>query len=124
MKDIRLKHSDRPDRWDWSFTWNDVDVVRGDRQLVNAVQHSILLRRGELLQEVYSTKGCTAHDNIYTLNNENEQTLATTSIETAVKEVEGVYDVQCILEKGEAYENNIKLRILTDEMQEVTINGI
>lgn len=124
MNDIRLIHTTEPHKWDWAFGWNDVDVVRGDLQLVNAVKHAVLLRRGELLQEVYSTKGCTVADHVYRANSDVEREEEAQSIEIAATSVNGVYSAECTLHDGEEYESNIELHLLTDTMEEVIIREI
>ncbi len=124
MNDIRLRSTVIPDKYDWSFNWNDVDVVRGNMQLVNAVKHAVLLRPNELIQEAYQDKGCQAHNYIYHGNSENERTLEAGAIETSAKSVKGVYTAKCTITENEEYESNIQLKLLTDDMEELEVNEL
>ncbi len=124
MNDIQLRETTKGGKYDWNFGWNDVDTVRGTMQLVNAVRHAILLRRGELSQDLYTDKGCEAHEYIYKGNSTEEQEQEAKIIENTVESVSGVYDATCKLTTNTELETNIELNIITEEYEEVNINGI
>lgn len=124
MNDIRLRETTQQGKYDWSFGWNDLDVVRGNMQLVNAVRHAVLLKPDELSQEVYTDKGCEAHDYVYRGNSSVEREQEEQIIENTAKEVSGVYDARCTLPDHDDYENNIELTLITEQYEEVEIDGI
>ena len=124
MNDILLTHGPDPGTWDWSFGLNDVNVVRGNMQLINAVKHAVLLHPNELIQDAYIGKGCTIHDYIYTGNTEAERELEAGAVETTAKSVDGVYDAQCTIASTDEYEASIQLKLITEDMEEVTVDGI
>ena len=61
MKDILLKRTSRS-TYDWDFMFDDVKVCNGNKQLIQAVKHAVLLRPDELAPEIYNGKGCKVHD--------------------------------------------------------------
>ena len=124
MNDIKLKHADTPGQYDWSFNWNDLEVVRGDMQLINAVTHAVMLKPAELIQEIYQNKGCAAYNYIYHDDLLNNHELEAGAIETSAKSVEGVYDVKCNVEADNDYDINIELKIITDKMEELEVNEL
>ena len=124
MNDIRLMKTGLEEKYDWVFNHEDLETIRGKQQLVNAVRHAVLLRPDELIQEAYQTKGCTAHNHIYAANSTSGQSQVCGEVETAAKSVNGVYNARAVVAEGDLYDARIQLTILTDDMEEVTIDEI
>lgn len=125
MNDIRLIKQNTPDeKYDWSFEFNDLDIVRGKMQLVNAVRHAVLLRPGELVQDPYQLHGCMAHDYILLGNTTNGQVQVCNHIEACAKEVQGVYNATARVAEYTDEDFKVTLTLITDEMEEVTLNEI
>lgn len=124
MNDIRLIKTGLEEKYDWVFNHEDVETIRGKSQLVNAVRHAVLLMPGELIQEAYQNKGCTAHDHIYSANTVSGQTQVCGEVETAARGVDGVYNAHATVADSDIYDARIQLTILTEDMTEVTIDEL
>ena len=125
MNDIRLnKINGFEEKYDWNFGFNDLDVCRGNSQLVNAVRHAVLLRPGELLQESYQGRGCEAHTHALKANTPTGEQLVLRSIEASAKEVDGIYSAQASVIEKDDKTTRIQLDLMTTEMEEVTIYEI
>ena len=125
MNDIRLIKQNTPDeKYDWSFEFNDLDIVRGKMQLINAVRHAVLLRPGELVQDPYQLHGCPAHDYILLGNTTNGQIQVCNHIEASAKEVQGVYNATARVAESTDEDFKVTLTLITDDMEEVTLNEI
>lgn len=123
MKDIKLKHTPVSGEYDWDFGWNDLEVVRGINQLINAVRHAVLLHEGELIQEMYQGKGCNAYEYNYIGNTTQKQMNVCSQIENAAKSVDGVYDAKAtVLSDVDDMESQIQLELLTSDMEEVVMD--
>lgn len=126
MNDIQLLKTGMgiEEKYDWSFNHNDINIIRGNRQLVNAVRHAILLRQGELAQEIYQNKGCNAYEYKYDGNTRSGQIQLCGEIESAAKSVHGVYNATATVVEDGVADTRIQVDIITTSMEEVTVDGI
>jgi len=125
MNDIRLnKINGFEEKYDWNFGFNDLDVCRGNSQLVNAVRHAVLTRPGELVQEAYQDSGCEAHNYALLANTQTGEQYVLRSLEATAKNVDGIYSAQASVIEKEDKTTRIQLDLMTTEMEEVTIYEI
>lgn len=124
MNDIYLRHTSDREKWDWDFGLDDVNVVHGKYQTLNAVKHAILLRRGELTQAIYHERGSTVHDYAKMANNELQHDLVQAAIESTAKEVDGVAEAMVKVTDSHPYQNQATLHLITDEMEEITLKEV
>ena len=122
IKDIKLTKS-KDGKYDWTFQDGDVKTVIGEQRLINATKHAILLKRYELLQDLYKHKGCDVHNFIKTSGTPNAVKLCEESIILACKEIDGVKDATTTV----SLDNGIGIQELTlikDNGEEVTVHAI
>lgn len=123
MKDILLRRSSA-NTYDWAFDGVDVETVTGDMQLIQACKHAVLLRPGELEQEVYKDKGCTIYDYLLRENHEYIAEEKEAAIEESIMGVHNVRNVQCTLTEVDQFANKINVDVMTEDFKVVTIDEI
>lgn len=93
MNDIKLKYVEHG-KYDWNFINGDVEDIKGDQTIINAIKHKLLLRPQELEQVLYQNQGDGAYNEINDdLTPENEKYIAEI-IKTLCKEIKGVNDAE------------------------------
>lgn len=120
MDDISLTHIEG-NTYDWTFDAGDVEIARGDSALVNSVIHSVLLKKEELLQEVYQDKGCEAHEMIQSTASQSNKVFIEEKIIATCKEITGVADATCSISFDEGFAIT-ELSIIKNDGEEVSIN--
>ena len=99
MKDIQLTQTSTG--FDWNFQENDVITATGNSQIKSGIIHEILLRRGELEQEVYAERGSTLYEYAYVPHTERMNTMIEHIVIDACTHVDGVRDAQATVENSE-----------------------
>lgn len=122
IKDIKLTKS-RNGKYDWTFQDGDVTTVIGEQRLINATKHAILLKRYELLQDLYKYKGCDVHNYIKSNGTENAVKLCEESIILACKDIHGVKDATTTVQLDDGISIS-ELTLIKDNGEEVTVHAI
>lgn len=102
MNDIQLIHNTTGDGYDWNFKDGDISNVIGDQQIISSVTHTILLRQGELEQQVYKDKGSTAYNYSNMPNTELVRELVKSDVENLCKTIPEVYDAEAEIRQDES----------------------
>lgn len=115
MNDIMLKNNN-DGTFDWMFDNNDLQDVVGVQQTVTSVIHAIMLRKSELIQEIYQNKGCMIHDYVRAIHGENTKKFMEDSILESCRAVDGIHDatVNLIIEDDD-YQYGIQLAVERDD---------
>lgn len=94
MNDIQLIPNELGDKLDWNFNEYDVVDVNGNSALVSALKHKIMLRWGELEQELYSDKGSRLYETIKYADTESAENVVREILEATIKETIGIADAK------------------------------
>lgn len=120
INDIQLKPTE-DGTFDWNFIGNDIENVNGNQRLLSAVVHAVLLRKNELEQNVYSDKGCTAHEYQKLLATPENLDKVAQAIRAEIVNVPGVSDASVEMKDMVTIH---RIVILKNDGKEVMINGI
>lgn len=88
MNDIQLTGENN--EYDWDFTETDLVDVNGNSALISAVRHSLLLRRNEITQTLYQTKGTRMEEVILSADTESANDIAKQMLEEECRQIEGI----------------------------------
>jgi hypothetical protein len=123
MKDILLKRTSIG-TYDWDFMFDDVRICNGNKQLIQAVKHAVLLRPDELAPEIYEGKGCPVHDLIKQPETETRREEMRETVEHTVQKVHGVSTVQAHITEVPEYSTGVQLTLINDNKEVITIHEI
>lgn len=123
MNDIMLKNNN-DGTFDWMFDNNDLQDVVGVQQTVTSVIHAIMLRKNELIQEIYQNKGCSIHDYVRAIHGENTKKFMEDSIIESCREVDGVHDANVtLITEDDDYQYGVQLTVERDDGRVVEFNA-
>lgn len=123
MNDIALKNNG-DGTFDWMFDNNDLQDVVGVQQTVTAVIHAIMLRKSELIQEIYQNKGCSVHEYVRATKSENTKKFMEDSILESCRKVDGVHDANVTLTaEDDDYEYRLQLEVEREDGRVVQFNA-
>ena len=111
MEDIKLVR--RGDTYDWQIGSNNLTPVRGIQQVVNAVIHTVLLRKGEMVQQIYKDKGSVLFDSLNNVQKPANHELIREQLLMEIRSVDGVESASITSLHAEMYDVQITIEIIT-----------
>lgn len=92
IQNIRLKQENGS--YDWSFTDDDVESVKGNNAIISSLIHNLLLKEGELEQAIYFDKGCLANNYIHATQTSKNKEMIQNILSESIKNLDGVSDAE------------------------------
>lgn len=123
MNDIELIRNRNGKTFDWHFINGDINVVNGDNALRNSVIHAVLLKYGELQQEIYKNKGSRVHEFIRAKPSKTMLDYMAEAIKAAIKELPGVYDAKVIVVTDNISKAISDITVIKNDGSEVIIGA-
>lgn len=123
MKDILLKRTSQS-TYDWDFMFDDVKICNGNKQLIQAVKHAVLLRPDELAPEIYNGKGCKVHDLVKQTETLQRREEMNEVVEHTAKQVHGVDTAVADISQTDQYSTGINITIINNNKEVITIHEL
>ena len=111
MEDIKLIR--RGNKYDWQLGSNNLTPCRGTQQIVNAVIHTVLLQKGELIQQIYQNKGSVLYDSLKHVQKETNHELIKEQLLMEIRSVDGVESAAITELNSESYAVQLSIEIIT-----------
>lgn len=123
MKDILLKRTSTS-TYDWDFMFDDVKICNGNKQLIQAVKHAVLLRPDELAPEIYNGKGCKVHDLVKQTETLSRREQMAEEIQYTARQVHGVNTAVANISQVDQYSTGINITIINNNKEVITIHEL